>query len=168
MSVTTDILQSWVHPRRVFRRRLGDAPREDRALAVLMAACGLMFVARWPALAREAQLSAGQPDAPELQALLGINLFALIFMAPVIFYALAGLGHLVARALGGQGNGFASRMALFWALLAVAPLMLLQGLVAGFVGPGHALTATGALVGFGFLALWLIFLHEAHRKAQVT
>jgi hypothetical protein len=166
MSVTTDILQSWVHPRLVFRRRLGDGPREDRALAVLMVACGLIFVARWPGLAREAQLSTGQPDAPGLQTLLGINLFALLFMAPVIFYALAGLAHLAARALGGQGSGFSSRMALFWALLAVAPLMLLQGLVAGFIGQGAALTLTGALVGLGFLALWLVFLHEAHRKAQ--
>lgn len=162
MSLTQDILATWTQPRTVFRRRLGTAPREDRALAVLMAACLLLFVARWPALAREAQLAAGAPQAPGLQALLGIHLFALIFMAPLLFYALAGLAHLIARALGGQGSGFSSRMALFWALLAVAPLALLQGLVAGLIGAGPALTATGAAVGLGFLALWLMFLHEAH------
>lgn len=162
MSVTTDILSTWRHPRAVFRRWLGTTPREDRALAVLIAACLLIFVARWPALSREAALAEGQADAPGLQALMGINLFALVFVAPVLFYALAGLSHLIARALGGQGRGFSSRMALFWALLATAPLMLLQGLAAGFLGAGPALTGLGALIGIGFLTLWLTFLHEAH------
>ena len=35
--------------------------------------------------------------------------------------------------------------ALFWALLASAPLMLLHGLVAGFIGPGAAQTLVGVL-----------------------
>lgn len=164
MSVTTDILQTWVRPRTTFRSWLGDTPREDRALAVLMGACFLLFVARWPALSREAHLAAGQPDAPAVQALMGINLFVLLFVAPVLFYLIAGLSHLAVRALGGRGLAYASRMALFWALLATAPLMLFQGLLAGFLGHTAAMTATGLAVGLAFLWLWLTLLHEAHWK----
>ena len=53
-----------------------------------------------------------------------------------------------------------ARIALFWALATVSPLLLLQGLVAGLIGPGPALWATSAVVGLGFLWLWLTMLHE--------
>lgn len=173
MPVTQDILRAWRAPRAVIREKLGQGVREDRALAVLMGACGLMFVAQWPRLSREAHLgrlaaeAQGTPpdQVPGLDALLGINLFALLFMAPLLFYALAGLSHGVARALGGRGSAFAARLALFWALLAVAPAMLFQGLLAGFAGPGPALTAVGALVGLAFLAIWLSMLREVSKGA---
>ncbi len=47
-----------------------------------------------------------------------------------------------------------SRLALFWALLAIAPAMLLAGLTAGLVGPGPALGVTRAVAGLGFLVIW--------------
>lgn len=174
MSVSTDMVATWIRPRSVFRRWLGRDSREGRALAVLMGACLLIFVAQWPRLSREAFLAqeaarnAGTPveDLPGIQALMGINLFALIFVAPVIFYAIAALSHAVARALGGKGTGFASRLALFWALLATAPLMLFQGLVAGFIGAGPGLTATGVAVALAFVSLWGILLHEAHQGGE--
>ena len=49
----------------------------------------------------------------------------------------------------------AARIALFWALLAVTPLMLLQGLVAAFAGPGAAPDVTGVAVFAVFLWFWL-------------
>lgn len=67
MSVTADILRSWHSPRLVLRARLSQGVREDRALAVLLCACLMMFIAQWPALARAAQAA---PDVP-LQARLG-------------------------------------------------------------------------------------------------
>jgi hypothetical protein len=69
----------------------------------------------------------------------------------------------VARLLGGQGTHLGARMALFWSLLAVSPLMLFQGLVRGFVGPGAGLTATGVLVLVVFLVIWANALIEAER-----
>jgi hypothetical protein len=65
--------------------------------------------------------------------------------------------------MGGQGTGYGARVALFWSLLAVSPLMLFQGLVRGFVGPGPGLTATGIVVALAFLALWINALIEAER-----
>ncbi len=79
---------------------------------------------------------------------MGGALMATLFLLPPLAYALAAISHLVARALGGRGTGYGARMALFWSLLAVSPLMLLQGLVRGFLGEGPALTATGLVVGW--------------------
>ncbi|MEY4697349.1 MAG: hypothetical protein RIT14_1777 [Pseudomonadota bacterium] len=171
MSVALDMLRAWVAPRAVIRRKLGDGPREDRALAVLMGACLLLFVAQWPGLAREAHLTrlaaeaAGTPldQVPSLQALMGSRLLALIFVAPLLFYGLALASHGLARLVGGRGTAFGARMALFWALLAATPAVLFQGLVNGFIGEGPVAAGVGVAVFAGFLYLWIAMLIEAER-----
>jgi Na+-transporting methylmalonyl-CoA/oxaloacetate decarboxylase gamma subunit len=94
---------------------------------------------------------------------MGGALIATLFFVPLLAYAVAGVSHLVARAMGGQGTYLGARMALFWSLLAVGPLMLLQGLLRGLVGPGPALTVVGLGVLAAFLALWINALIEAER-----
>lgn len=158
MAIATDIVQSWRSPRAVLRRRL-DTAREADALAVLMMACGLIFLSQWPGLARAAHLD---PSIP-LDARLGGAMMGAVFLLPPLAYGLAAVSHLVARALGGKGDWLGARMALFWALLAVSPLMLLQGLVAGFIGHGPALTLVGVIVGVVFLVQWGLGLIEAER-----
>ncbi|WP_095589599.1 YIP1 family protein [Actibacterium ureilyticum] len=157
MAVTTDIFRSWRAPRDVLRRRLQGGVREDRALAILMAACALVFVAQLPRLARLAHLS----DEIPLQALLSGALLGWVFLAPLFFYALAAVSHLIARALGGRGSWFGARLALFWALLAASPVWLFQGLVAGFIGPGVVLSAVSGLLAVLLLYIWLSGLREA-------
>jgi hypothetical protein len=159
MAITTDIVESYRRPRAVLRRHLADGGQEGRALAVLMGACLLMFVAQWPVAARQAHLD---PSIP-LDARMGGALMAMIFMVPLLAYAVAALSHLVARALGGRGSFLAARMALFWSLLTVSPLMLLQGLVHGLAGPGPGLTLLGLGVLAVFLILWINGLIEAER-----
>ena len=132
-------------------------PREDRALAILMGACLVIFIAQWPRLSREAFVT----DGLELNALLAGALFGWLFVAPLFLYGLALASHLVAKALGGQGTSFGARMALFWALLAAAPLWLLTGLTAGFIGPGTALNALGIIAFTAFVFFWLAGLAEA-------
>jgi hypothetical protein len=138
MSVTRDILATYRGPRAVFRARAGQGVREDRALVVVMTACALIFVAQWPRLARLA-FETGQ----DMQPLIGGALFGLLFIAPLVLYAVGTLSHLAAKLLGGRGSAYLARFALFWALLAASPLWLLWGLTGGFVGPGPALTLTG-------------------------
>jgi len=157
MSVTRDIVASWRTPRPVMRRLLAAGPREDRALAYLMLACAIVFVAQWPQLARAAHLD---PSVP-LDARIGGALMAWLFLAPLIFYAWAALARLVAGLLGGTGQGHGARLALFWSLLVVSPLWLVHGLVAGFVGKGAILTGIGGLLFVAFFYIWLSNLCEA-------
>jgi hypothetical protein len=157
VAVTTDIVATWRRPRAVIRRHLAQGAREDRALVYLMLACGLIFVGQWPALQRAAL---ADPSTP-LDARLGGALMAWVFVAPLAMYAVAALSHLLARALGGRGTGYGARLALFWSLLAASPLWLLYGLVAGMIGPGPAMTATGVVAFAGFLVLWVAALIEA-------
>lgn len=119
-------------------------------LVVLMAAMLVFLIAQAPQHARAAQLD---PSVP-LEARIGGSLLAVMFVMPLLAYALAALVSLVSRISPRPIAAEDSRLALFWALLAVAPAMLLSGLVAGLIGPGPALLLTRAIAGIGFLVIW--------------
>ena len=138
--------------------------REDRAIAILMAACVLIFIAQWPRLAREAHFD----EAQTFQALMAGALMGWVFIAPLMMYALAALTHLILRPFGGQGTWFRSRLALFWALLAASPLWLFHGLLAGFVGPGVSLNLVGLLALLAFFVFWAAGLIEAERQTTAV
>lgn len=159
MTVTEEILATWRRPRDILRARLDGGVREDRALAILMGACCLMFVAQWPLLSRAATLD---PSVP-LDARIGGALMATMFILPVVLYGVALVSHLIARMLGGRGTYYGARLALFWSLLCVSPLFLLNGLVVGFLGQGTQATVVGLIVLAAFLWLWITLLVEAER-----
>ena len=159
MALTSDILVTYRSPRAVMRKHLALGLREDRALMFLAIACVLIFVAQWPRLRREAFLD----DAVPFNALLGGALMGWLFIAPLVLYGIAALSHLIARALGGQGSWYSARLALFWSLLAASPLWLLNGLVAGFIGPGLQLGLTSAIALAVFLIFWGLSLIEAEK-----
>ncbi len=159
MAVTRNIKETYRGPGRVVNSLLAMGQREDRALAYLMAGCIVVFIAQMPRLAREAHLS-----GEDLNMLMGASLMAWIFVAPLALYCLAGISHLVAKLLKGRGTAYGARVALFWALLASSPLMLLHGLVAGFLGPGLELQIVGFLWFACFLWFWLGGLIAAERS----
>jgi hypothetical protein len=131
---------------------------EPFAFTLLLVFLVLAFVGQWPAAAREAFLANEPSAAPRILA----RAFAVLGSLP-LWYGLAALSHLVARAFGGRGSWYGARIALFWALATVGPLMLLQGLVAGMIGPGPGLWLISLGTGVAFLYLWLTMLHEAER-----
>lgn len=158
MSASTELVASWRHPRAGLRRHLARGVSEPFAFTLLLIFLILAFVGQWPLAAREAYL------AGEASALPRILPRALAVLATIpLWYGLAALSRLVARVLGGKGSWYSARIALFWALASVSPLMLLQGLVAGMIGPGPALLAVSVLSGLAFLGLWLTMLHEAEK-----
>lgn len=161
MGAVDDILRSYRAPRAVMRAHLARGRSEPRALTLLLAALMVIFIAQWPRLSR---LSFEQPDLPMTGLMVGTGL-ALLAMVPV-FYALAAVSHLAARGLGGTGNGYGARLALFWALLAAAPLMLLQGLVAGFLGTGVQLIAVSAVVFAAFVSIWFAGLRVVEFETE--
>lgn len=160
MSLLGEILRSYRAPRCVMRKHLAQGRREDRALAWLVGACLLIFVAQWPRLARLAHLDEEIP----LAGLMAGALFGWMFLAPLMFYALAGLVHL-GRWMAGQraGGSYVARLVTFWSLLAVTPLWMLHGLLAGALGPG-AVTTLG---GLGVLAVFASFVAVGLREAAL-
>ncbi len=158
MTVTTDLVRTWWRPRAILRQHLARGKSEPFALSFLLIFLVLAFIGQWPGAARAAHF-AGEPSAwPRILP----TAYGLLAAIPFL-YGLAALGHLAARTMGGQGTWYGGRIALFWALAAVGPLMLLQGLVSGMIGPGPSLTALNLVIAVAFLWLWATLLHEAER-----
>ena len=149
MSVVMDIVATYRGPARVLRRFAAVGQREDRAIAILMAGCAVVFVSTWPALSRKAHFT-----GEELTPMLGGALFAWLFIMPLVLYALGLLVYAGFRLAGSKAQPWPFRLALFWALLAASPLMLLHGLVAGFMGEGPPKMIVGALWLFIFVWFW--------------
>ena len=156
MSLTADILRSYRAPRRVVHRQLQAGRREDRALVYLMSACVLIFIAQWPTLSRAAQLD---PSVP-FDARLGGALMGVLFVLPLVAYAISFLLWLALR-LFGPVERYGVRLALFWAMLAVSPLMLAQSALSSIVGTGGVVL----LFGLGVLAAFLVILVAGLRAA---
>lgn len=159
MALSGDILRSWRAPGEVMREHLARGEREDRALMFLGIACVLIFVAQWPRLARQAQLDESVP----LQGLIAGALMGWLFIAPLLLYGLAALLALGMRLIGQRIGGYPARLALFWSLLAVSPVWMLHGLVAGLAGPG----AVSTVVGLAALAAFFWLLGAALRTAAL-
>jgi len=160
MSTLRDMAATWAGPARTVQRLLDRGQREDRALAILMASCGLIFVAQWPRLARQAHV-----EQTDIDPLLAGSLLAWIFIAPLLLYGIGALAHMIARIVGGQGTFWRARLATFWAVFASTPVILLHGLVAGFIGPGPQLVLVGVVWLAVFLWFWLSGLWVAERPA---
>ncbi|MGV6811041.1 MAG: Yip1 family protein [Brevirhabdus sp.] len=163
MSLTGDIMESWRAPSRVMRRHLSHGPQEARALTFLLIACFLFFVAQTPDLSRQAHLN---PSGDGMMAMASARFWGAVLLAPLFFYALAGLSHILARFLGGRGSYYGARLALFWSLLVVAPLILARGLLVGFLGMGPVAGATGLIIGLAFVFYWMSALRVAEQGGE--
>lgn len=160
-SLAGDALRIWRRPGEVFARRLAQAS-EAGAFGVLMAACLVIFVGQWPRLAREAHLAgeAAGGGMTALRTLVAVNLVGMLLVAPLVLMGVAALAARIAALLGRRLAPLAARMALGWALLATAPLMLAQGIVSGLVGQGALVASLGVVVLAAFLWLWLRLMLE--------
>ena len=107
----------------------------------------------WVAPRRVVRGLSAMPEGTKLAVLMAAML-AVMFMMPVLAYAMAAVAAGLSRLTPWRLTPEDSRLALFWALLAVAPAMLLAGLVAGLVGQGPGLTLARAVCGLGFLMIW--------------
>ncbi len=161
MPVTSDIVATYRGPGRVVRRLLDLGQREDRALVFVMAFCVVAFIAQLPSLSRRAHL-----EGLELNMLMGGALLGTVIILPLFFYLLAFISYGAARLVGGKGSAYGARVALFWALLSSTPLVLLNGLVAGFIGPGPTLSVVGLIWFAVFLWFWLSGLRQAQRYPE--
>lgn len=157
MGVAADIGRTWARgPREVVRAHVDRGPDEAKALAFLMTGCGLVFLAQWPRLAREAHL-----EGVEIERLVAYAMLGWLMVWPLAFYLVALIAHVASRALGGQGTSFGARFALFWSWLAAVPLGLVTGLLAGLTGPTVVTNAAGVVWLATFAGFWWLAQREA-------
>jgi len=151
MAITGNITATYRGPGKVVSRILQGPRREDSVLFFLIAACVVIFIAQTPYQSREAYLD----DTVPFQARLYWSAFLWIFIFPLVMYGVAGLVWLVSRVMPRAPSGYEIRVALFWALLASTPVILLLGLTAGMIGPGPALQGVALLWSGVFLWFWV-------------
>ena len=149
MAVTRDIVEAHLRPRRVMARMLCMGQREDRVLAMLMGGCIILFMSQWPYRARQAHFT-GETLTDYIQH----DAVGLIFVLPLLAYGVAALLRLISRIFGAKADYYSARLAMFWALLASSPALVLAGMVKGFIGLGVANSIVGALWLFVFL--WVL------------
>lgn len=124
MSASGEILRAYRGFGASMRRRLDEHPGEERLLIYLVIAILLFFVARIPNLLEVSAIQATEDIS--IEAIFVTNLVSSFFFAPLMFYTVAALSHLVAKAFGGKGTSYGARLALFWTLLVIAPLSLIS------------------------------------------
>jgi len=149
MAVTRDIVEAHLRPRRVMARLLRMGQREDRVLAMLMGGCIILFMSQWPYRARQAHFT-GETLTDYIQH----DAVGLIFVLPLLAYGVAALLRLISRIFGAKADYYSARLAMFWALLASSPALVLAGMVKGFIGLGVANSIVGALWLLVFL--WVL------------
>lgn len=155
MALTFDIVESWHKPRAVIRRLQARGRSEAFVFTFLFVFLLLALTSIAPYLSREATL---HPEAPLFQRLFAAALGMLVLIP--VFYLLAALGHLVARLMGGTGGYYDGRLALFWALTATTPAMLIYGLARAFADGSPAVPILGGLTFLVFLVLYTAMLRE--------
>jgi len=151
MTTFSTVLYSLRSPNLAFRRVLSTRVEEPRAFAWLVSACLLFFLARLPLLSREAHLN---PEMPQLESIIGGVLIGSLFIAPLVLYSIAALSCLFLRVKFKMLNWMDSRVAFFWSLLAVTPLVLLRGILGGFLESNLILNLASILIFFYFLYVW--------------
>jgi len=162
VALTQDILATYKVPGRVVSRFLAQGRNEVRVLLFVLIAGALMFIATSPYQARAAELS----DEVPFMARMYWSAFFYIMIMPMLFYAFAGIIYGVAKIARRQVTGYEIRFTLVWALLGASPVMLILGLVAGFIGPSPVLQ----LVGFIWIAVfgwfWVVGLLTADGSSE--
>tara|TARA_R110002049_G_scaffold23545_9_gene83605 strand:- start:32414 stop:32896 length:483 start_codon:yes stop_codon:yes gene_type:complete len=159
MAVSSDILATYRGPGRVMQTLLAQGRNEVRVLMFALMAGVLIFVAMSPYQARAAHLD---PDGP-LAVRQYWSAFFWVFVMPLLLYLFAALVWGLSRVARRQISGYAIRLTLVWSLLASAPLLLLLGLVLGFIGPGVQAQIIGALWLAVFFWFWVSGLLSAEQ-----
>ena len=140
MSVVSNVIYTYRSPSKAFEFMYGRPTNEATSLGYLMGACFLTYVAQWPYLARQSYL-----EDFDLQTSLAASLLAWLLIAPLLLYCVAILVYFF-RVLGGGKTSGQIRVGLFWSFFAATPMMMLFGLVKGFLGSGTAENVVGFLV----------------------
>lgn len=163
MSLVGNIVRAYRAPAKTFGVQMVRAG-EERILLFIFLFSFLSFVSRLPELMLINMNTGGETP---LFARVAAMFVASVFMAPLMMYLLAALSHLVMRLFGGRGTWRLARLALAWAALVSAPLVLISGILKVFV-PGPLFMVVTLLTAVVFLWQWAISLRAAEFPPEST
>lgn len=152
------VMRSYRAPGAVIDEWLSRPRHEGRLLAMLMAGCVMIGLSTLPHLL-------AQPGDVPRDARIAAVMFAWLAIAPLAFYGIALLIDGIRRVFGRGSNGYETRLALFWTMLAATPFWLLNGI--GLTIPEPAIRSALGLAAFcGALILGVMNLRAAYRHVQ--
>ena len=158
MPVAVEIFRAYFEPRCSARRMLLRTDSEGKAFALVFAGCIFLFLAQ---LAELVKPGASSGMHPSLTALATARLIGALLLAPLVFYAVAGISGLIARLLGRSIGWRHARVSLFWAVLAVSPAAMLSAIADGFLGGGILVNTFPWILMTLFLLFWTCGLVES-------
>ena len=158
MSALADIVAFHLRPRFVARKRLTETVSEGQAFCYLILACLLLFFIQLPEML--CFVANGESHLP-FDAVASAQLIGALVFAPLFFYFLSAVAGLAIRVTNRRLAWRDSRVALFWALLASVPSMMVLGLVRVLTQSAIILWPLSALTGMIFLLFWASGLREA-------
>lgn len=153
-----DIVGTYRFPVKTLRRMAAQPVSERRLLAWVMGASVIAFVVTLPRLIAVYQPS----DAEPLAGFVANRIVGSLIFAPLFMYLLAALSHLTARMLGGKGDWQNGRLALFWTLFAVQPVLLVTEILKYLAPNATLITATNLLSMLVFIGLWLAAIRAVY------
>jgi hypothetical protein len=161
--VVDAIWLAWRDPRAAMAEQRAAGLSEARALVQLLLACALFFVASLPNALREAR---GLDIDDTVAGAVSAHAFAYFALAPLLAYALAALVHLAARGFGARGGFLSARAALFWSVLAVAPVTLALAVLGAAGELRSALLPVVTGLGYAGVAFWLWLFAASLAEAE--
>ncbi len=160
MQLFADIVQTYRDPRVVMARKMKQGLGEERLLGYLLIACLISFFLRIPELV----LLGEGAGTEKMAAQIGAAFATSMIFGPLFFYGLAGGSGLVLRAIGRIFTWKDVRLALFWCLFALQPVVFVVILLKTFVGAPLVGSLFSTAVALGFTAVWLLSLSTISRS----
>ena len=154
MSVAINIYKTYYKPVQTYSKLFVSGASEKENLAYLVGGCFISFVAEWPAQARQA--FANQQPVDEL---MGAILLSNLFLLPLVFYLISMIIYFFAKIFRSNILGIEVRLIVFWAYLAATPILLLVGLVEGFLGKNFQYFITSGV----WLSVFLAFIYSGFK-----
>ena len=158
MPVAAEVFRAYFEPRRSARRMLTRTDSEGKAFALVFTGCVILFLAQ---LADLVGLRAPAGMQPSLTALAAARVIGALLLAPLVFYAVAGVSGFVFRLLGRSIDWRHARVSLFWAVLAVSPTAMLLALARNLLGGSILVDSFPWLLMALFLLFWTCGLVES-------
>ena len=154
MSVVINISKTYYKPIQTYSKLFASGASEKENLAYLVGGCFISFIAEWPAQARLA-FTNQQP----VDELMGAILLSNLFLLPLIFYLISMFVYFFAKISRSDILGIEVRLIIFWAYLAATPILLLVGLVEGFLGKNFQYFIISGV----WLSVFLAFIYSGFK-----